>query len=47
VSGIVGIVLFVQGRSWSVALARWQEKSESANETVDRTGAPPLSSDPQ
>jgi hypothetical protein len=44
---IVGIVLFVKGRSWAVALARWQEKSESANQTVERTGAPPLSSGPQ
>ena len=44
---IVGIVLFVKGRSWAVALARWQEKSESANETVRRTGAPPLGSDPE
>jgi hypothetical protein len=43
---IVGIVLFVKGRSWAVALARWQEKSESANLTVQRTGVPPLSSDP-
>jgi len=44
---IVGIVLFVKGRSWAVALARWQEKSESANQTVEGTGAPPPSSDPQ
>lgn len=44
---IVGIVLFVKGRSWAVRLARSQEKSESANKTVERTGAPPLSSDPQ
>ena len=43
---IVGIVLFVKGRSWAMALARPQEKSESANRTVERTGAPPLSSDP-
>jgi hypothetical protein len=28
---IVGIVLFVKGRAWAVALARSQEKSESAN----------------
>ena len=44
---IVGIALFVKGRSWAIALARWQEKSESANETVERTGARPLGSDPQ
>jgi hypothetical protein len=44
---IVGIVLFVKGRSWAVALARWQEKSESVNQPVEGTGAPPLSSDPQ
>jgi hypothetical protein len=44
---IVGIVLFVKGRSWAVALARSQGQSESANQTVERTGAPPLSSDPQ
>ena len=44
---IVGVVLFVKGRSWAVALARLQEKSESANQTVERTGAPPLGSDPQ
>jgi len=44
---IVGIVLFVKGRAWAVALARWQEKSESANQMVDGTGAPPLSSQPQ
>jgi hypothetical protein len=43
---IVGIVLFVKGRSWAVALARLQERSESASQTVDRTGAPPASSDP-
>ena len=45
--GIVGIVLFVKGRSWAVTLAHRQEKSESANQTLERTGAPPLSSDPQ
>ncbi len=39
---IVGVVLFVKGRSWAVALARRQEKSESA--TVEQTGTPPLSS---
>ena len=44
---VVGVVLFVNGRSWAVALGRRQEKSESANQTVERTGAPPLSSDPQ
>lgn len=43
---ILGVVLFVKGRSWAAALARSQEKSESANQTVERTGAPPLSSDP-
>ncbi len=43
---IVGIVLFVKGRSWSVALARSQGQSEAANQTVERAGAPPLSSDP-
>lgn len=44
---IVGIVLFVKGRSWAVALARLQERSESANQTLERTGARALSSDPQ
>ena len=44
---VVGVALFVKGRSWAVALARSQEKSESANQTVERTGAPPVSSDPQ
>jgi hypothetical protein len=29
---IMGVLLFVNGRSWAVALARRQEKSESANE---------------
>jgi hypothetical protein len=43
---IIGVVLFVNGRSWSVGLARIQEKSESANQTVEQTGAPPLSSEP-
>ena len=33
---IVGIVMFVKGRTWAVSLARWQEKSESANQTVER-----------
>jgi hypothetical protein len=44
---VVGIVLFVKGRSWAAALARLQEKSESANQTVDRTGAPCVRSGPQ
>jgi hypothetical protein len=44
---VVGVVLFVKGRSWAVVLARLQEKSESANQTVERTGALPLSSDPK
>lgn len=44
---VVGVVLFVKGRSWAVALARAQEKSESANQTVERNGAQPISSDPQ
>ena len=43
---IVGVVLFVKGQAWAVALARRQERSESANQTVERTGAPPLSTDP-
>jgi hypothetical protein len=28
---IVGVVLFMKGRSWAMGLARLQEKSESAN----------------
>lgn len=44
---IVGIVLFFKGRSWALALARLQEKSESAKQTVERSGAPPVGSDPQ
>jgi hypothetical protein len=44
---VVGVVLFVKGRSWAVALARSQQKSEFANQTLDQTGAPPASSDPQ
>jgi hypothetical protein len=43
---IVGIVLLVKGRSWAVALGRSQGQSDSANQTVERTGAPPLSLDP-
>jgi hypothetical protein len=42
---ILGIVLFVKGRSRALALARSQEKSESA--TVAPAATPPLSSDPQ
>jgi hypothetical protein len=37
---VIGVVLFLKGRSWAVALARQQEKSEFANQTVDRTAAP-------
>jgi hypothetical protein len=44
---VTGIVLFVKGRSWAVALARLQQKSESANPTAERTAAPPPGSDPQ
>ena len=44
---IVGIVLFVNGRSWAVALSRKQERAESPNQAVERADAPPLSSDPQ
>jgi hypothetical protein len=44
---IVGIVLFVNGRSWAVALARSHKESESANQTVGQTSAPTPSSDPQ
>jgi len=43
----IGVVLFVKGRSWAVALAQRQDKSESANQTLERTSAPPLSSDPE
>ncbi len=42
---VIGVILFVKGRSWAVALARSQEKSETANQTVGRTGAPPASTD--
>ena len=42
---IVGIVLFVKGRSWAVALARGHEKTKPAKK-VERTGAPRHGSDP-
>jgi hypothetical protein len=42
---IVGVVLFVNGRSWAVALSRRQGRAESLNQTVDRTGAQPPASD--
>jgi len=38
---IVGVVLFVKGRSWAVALAQRQERSESANKSLHATAAPP------
>lgn len=37
---IVGAFLFVKGRSWAVALARSQEQSETANQTVDANRRP-------
>jgi len=40
---IIGVVLFVKGRSWAVALARRQEKPESPNQTMQATAAPPRS----
>ena len=43
----VGVVLFVNGRKWSVALARKQEMTESPSRTEGRSGVPPVSGDPQ
>ena len=43
---LVGVVLFVEGRSWALALARRQGAAESPNQAVVRTGAQPVASEP-